>query len=101
MTVAMAPEGDAPGQPAKRPIYPRLLRLRHLHLKAWQRAALGEGAVATALLLVAADVATGWTLLVLPLAVAAVVKANDVVAGVLRHPADPGPAGMGETIQPL
>lgn len=75
--------------PAKRPVYPRLLRLRHLRLSGWQRAVLGEGAVAAALLLVAADVATGWTLLVLPLAVAAVVKVNDVVAGVLRGPAGP------------
>ena len=77
-------------RPAKRPVYPRVLRLRHLHLSAWQRAVLGEGAIAAALLLVAADVATAWTLLVLPLAVAAVVKVNDLVAGALRASDPPG-----------
>ena len=70
-------------QVAKRPLYPRLLRLRHLTLNAWQRALLGEGAVAFALLLVAADLATAWTLLVLPVAVTGVVKANDLLAGAL------------------
>jgi hypothetical protein len=35
-----------------------------------------------------ADLATAWTLVVLPLAVAAVVKAHDVLAGLLEpHPA--------------
>lgn len=73
----------------KRHIYPRLLRLRHVHLTGWQRAALGEGVVALAAVLVLADVATAWTLVVLPLAMAAVVKAHDVLAGLLA----PAPAG--------
>lgn len=65
----------------RRPLYPRLLRLRHVHPTAWQRALLGEGALALAVLLVLADLATAWTLLVLPLAVAVVVKAHDLLAG--------------------
>ena len=75
-------------QPAKRPLYPRLLRLRHVQPNAWQRAVLGEGAVGVAVLLVLADLATAWTLVALPVAVAAVVKAHDLVAGLLdRTPA--------------
>jgi hypothetical protein len=67
----------------RRPLYARLLRLRRLRLGAWQRAALGEGSLALAALLVLADLASAWALLVLPAVVAALVKAHDVVAGVL------------------
>ena len=65
------------------PLYPRLLRLRYVAPNAWQRAVLGEGALAAAVLLVLADLATAWTLVALPLAVAAVVKAHDALAGFL------------------
>ena len=75
--------------PVRQPLYSRLLRLRRLHLTGWQRALLGEGALAVAVLLVLADLATAWTLLVLPLAVAAVVKLHDVVAGLLQRPPAP------------
>ena len=68
---------------AKRPLYPRLLRLRPSAPNAWQRALLGEGALAVAALLVLADLATAWTLVVLPLAVALIVKAHDLLAGAL------------------
>ncbi len=77
-------------------MYPRLLRLRHVHPSAWQRAALGEGALLVATLLTLADVASAWTLVGLPLAVAGVVKAHDLLAGLLatgaerRTGADPG-----------
>lgn len=75
----------------KSPLYPRLLRLRHIAPNAWQRALLGEGALALAALLVLADLATAWTLLVLPLAVAVVVKAHDLLAGRLETPTSSGP----------
>ncbi len=75
--------------PARRPLYARLLRLRHLRLGAWQRAVLGEGTLALAAVLVLADLVSAWALLVLPVVVAAVVKAHDVVAGVLPTPATP------------
>jgi hypothetical protein len=78
------------------PLYPRLLRLRHVHPNAWQRAALGEGALAVAVLLVLADLATAWTLLVLPLAVAAVVKAHDLLAGLLAS----GPTEQPQSAHP-
>ena len=84
-----AAAGTAAG---RRPLYPRLLRLRHISPNAWQRALLGEGALALAVLLVLADLATSWTLLVLPLAVAVVVKAHDLLAGLLdgEQKAPPG-----------
>ena len=83
---------DEPAQKRK-PLYPRLLRLRHIQPNGWQRAALGEGVLALAALLVLADLASAWTLLVLPVAVAAVVKGHDVLAGLLAPPTtgQPGP----------
>jgi hypothetical protein len=74
----------------RRPLYPRLLHLQNVHPNAWQRALLGEGALALAVLLVLADLATAWILLVLPLAVAIVVKAHDLLAGRLNEN-DAGP----------
>ena len=96
MTTAEHAE-SAPGTvQTKRPLYPRLLRLRHIHPNAWQRALLGEGALAIAVLLVLADLATAWTLLVLPVAVALVVKAHDLLAGRLNDngagPEGPAPS---------
>jgi hypothetical protein len=74
---------------ARRPLYVRLLRLHHLRLRAWQRAVLGEGVLAVAVLLVLADLASAWTVLVLPVVVAALVKAHDAVAGLLPAPGTP------------
>jgi hypothetical protein len=83
MTLLDQPAATPDETPARRPLYPRLLRLRSVHPNAWQRALLGEGALGVAVLLVLADLATAWTLLVLPLAVAVVVKAHDLLAGAL------------------
>jgi hypothetical protein len=66
------------------PLYWRLLRLRYTRPNGWLRALYFEGAVALGVVLVLADVASVWTIVVLPLIVAVVVKANDVVAGSLR-----------------
>ena len=63
------------------PLYPQLLRLKHVHPNAWQRALLGEGMAVLGGLLALADVASAWSILVLPVAVGAVVKAHDVLAG--------------------
>ena len=81
----LARPGAAEGR-TKTPLYPRLLRLRHVSPNAWQRAVLGEGALGVAGLLVLADLATAWTLVALPVAVAVVVKAHDGLAGLLAHP---------------
>ena len=85
--VAPAPvqEGEAEQPPAKqkKPLYPRLLRLRHISPNAWQRAALGEGAIGVGVLLAMADLASAWTIVALPVAVAGVVKAHDALQGLL------------------
>lgn len=67
----------------KKPLYPRLLHLQHIHPNAWQRAALGEGAIGVGVLLAMADLATAWSIVVLPVAVAAIVKAHDALQGLL------------------
>jgi hypothetical protein len=82
---AEAPAGSGK---KKQPLYPRLLRLQHIHPNAWQRAALGEGAVGAGVLLAMADLATAWSILALPVAVAVIVKAHDALQGLL----DRGPA---------
>ena len=76
-------------QTERRPLYPRLLGVRSLRLRPWQRAVLGEGSLVLAALLVLADLVSAWGLLVLPAVVAALVKAHDVVAGLLRSPRTP------------
>jgi hypothetical protein len=73
----------------KKPLYPRLLRLRHIHPNAWQRAALGEGAIAAGVLLAMADLASAWTIVALPVAVAAIVKAHDALQGLIDRGAEP------------
>ena len=74
-----------PAKSEKKPLYPRLLRLQHIHPNAWQRAALGEGAIGVGVLLSMADLASAWTILALPLAVAAIVKAHDALQGLLER----------------
>ena len=71
------------GERDRRPLYARLLRLRHLQLTAWQRVLLSDGVLLVAVLLVLADLATAWSLPALPLTVAAVVKLHDLAAGLL------------------
>ena len=77
-------EQPAPTPPAKPPMYWRLLRLRHVRPNGWQRAVFVEGVLGLSLVLVLADVASAWTLVVLPLASALTVKAHDVIVGLLR-----------------
>src|SRR4051812_12458034 len=90
---ALRDGGDAPVPAARKPLYPRLLRLRNIHPNAWQRALLGEGALAVAVLLVLADLATAWILVVLPVAVALVVKAHDLLAGLFKDDQPPARGG--------
>ena len=73
------------------PLYPRLLHLQHVHPNAWQRAVLGEGMAGVGVLLALADLASAWSIVVLPVAVAAVVKAHDVVTGLLGGSGEPAP----------
>jgi hypothetical protein len=71
----------------KQPLYPTLLRLQHVHPNAWQRAALGEGMAVVGGLAALADLASAWSVVALPVAVAVVVKAHDVLAGYLSETA--------------
>ena len=83
ISTAQAATVEEPAEATKPPLYWRLLRLRHIRPNGWQRAILVEGVLSLSLVLVLADVASAWTLLVLPVASAVIVKANDVVVGML------------------
>jgi hypothetical protein len=92
MTAASTSGDRAVAAAGTTPLYWRLLRLRNIHPNGWQRALLVEGVLTVAVVLTLADVATAWTLLVLPAVSAAIVKGHDVLAGMLpRRPG--GPAG--------
>jgi hypothetical protein len=93
-TDALAVPSVPPGA-KRRPLYHRVLRLRHIAPTAWQRAAFADAPFALAVVLVLADVASAWTLVVLPLAVAVVVKAHDLLAGALAGPVPPPPVQDG------
>jgi hypothetical protein len=67
------------------PMYWRLLRLRYVRPNGWLRALFVEGSVGLAVVLVLAEKASIWTILALPVAVAVLVKTNDLVAGGLQH----------------
>lgn len=69
-----------------RPLYVRLLRLRHLNLRASTTFVLFEGSFGLGLLLAFADVVSPWGVVAVPMAVGAMVKLNDVVAGILIRP---------------
>lgn len=70
-------------RPYHPPLYARLLRLRTLHPSAMVCFALLEGAVALGVVLALAEVVSWWAVPLLPLAVAVMVKFNDMVAGAL------------------
>ena len=83
------PADALPAPRGKKPLYPRLLRLRHIEPSAWQRAALGEGAIGVGVLLAMADLASAWTIVALPVAVAGIVKAHDALQGLIDRGAEP------------
>lgn len=69
----------APG----RPFYARALSLRHLNPGGVLCFLFFEGTIALGVLLALAELTTWWSVLVLPVTVAAMVKINDAVAGAL------------------
>ncbi len=71
---------------SSRPLYHRALRLRHVRPGPLATFLLFEGSVMAAIVLALADIVTGWGVLVIPVAVAVMVKLNDVVAAALRRP---------------
>ncbi|WP_328518415.1 hypothetical protein [Actinoplanes oblitus] len=72
---------------AHQPLYARVLCLRHLSPGGLLCFVFLEGAIALGVLLALAELVTWWGVLVLPIAVAVMVKFNDLVAGWLAPPA--------------
>ncbi|WP_410811391.1 hypothetical protein [Micromonospora sp. 067-2] len=66
-----------------RPLYARLLGLRFVNPGGVLCFLFFEGTVALAVLLALAELVTWWAVLVLPAAVAAMVKLNDMVAAIV------------------
>jgi hypothetical protein len=66
-----------------RPLYARLLRLKHITPGGLLCFVFLEGAVALGILLALAELVSWWGVIVLPLTVALMVKLNDVIAGLL------------------
>jgi hypothetical protein len=85
-----------------RPAYARVLRLRHLSPGGILCSLFFEGALAVAILLALAELASWWSVAILPVTVAAMVKINDVVAGAVGHPASqhPAPAAEADAVPP-
>jgi len=75
------------------PIYHRLLRLRHYRPGTFMTFALFEGAIIVPAVLAFADLLAWWSVLAIPAIVAALVKFNDLVAGLpiraMLRPPDP------------
>ncbi len=80
-------EAEAAAAAEKDPLYARVLRLKHIAPGPWWCFLFLEGSLAVAGVLVLADWVNLWGLIVLPIAVAAAVKINDLVAGALPAPA--------------
>lgn len=70
----------------RRPLYFRILRVRHLNLRPSTTFVLFEGSIALGILLTLADLVEWWGMLAVPAAVAIMVKLQDVIAGVLIRP---------------
>jgi len=70
-----------PEERVRRPLYARVLRLRHLNPSGLWCFLLFEGMIALGVLLALTELVSWWAVLVLPAAVAVMVKVNDVMAG--------------------
>jgi hypothetical protein len=77
------------------PMYARLLRLRRLRIGGFASFLLVECTVAVAILLALAELVSWWAVLVLPSAVAAMVKINDLVGQPARTTSRVGRHGAG------
>ena len=76
-------------QDNQRPLYARVLRLRHIGPTKLACAAFFEGSIVLAMMLAFVDLVSWYGVLALPVTVAAMVKLNDVVAGHLPDPHAP------------
>jgi hypothetical protein len=71
---------------SRKPLYHRLLRLRQLRPGSLATFVLFEGSILVALLLALAEIIDPWGVAAIPVAVAVMVKLNDVITVVLRRP---------------
>lgn len=65
--------------------YHRLLRLRHYRPGPVATVVLFEGSIIVSIVLALAEILDWWGVLAVPIAVAAAVKLNDIVAGLAIH----------------
>jgi hypothetical protein len=72
----------------KRPLYARLLRLRHIAPGGLACFVLLEGSAGVGMILALAGLTSWWALAVLPISVALMVILNDAVAGRLEEVVD-------------
>jgi hypothetical protein len=72
-----------------RPLYARVLRLRHLSPSGIFCFIFLEGAIALGILFALAELVSWWGVIVLPATVAVMVKLNDLIAGLLGRSAAP------------
>jgi hypothetical protein len=89
-----APPAPGARRVIRAPLYARLLRLRVIRPGALLCFVYFEGMVVLGGLLALAELASWWAVLALPVAVALVVKLNDVVAAA-GEPSRPGRSGPG------
>lgn len=82
------------------PLYARVLRLRHVHPSGLLCFLYLEGMIALGVLLALAELMSWWVVPVLPLVVAAAVKLNDLVAGILAG-GQPRPVAAEPAAPPL
>jgi hypothetical protein len=85
MSRTRRPDVEPEPEAERRPLYARMLRLRHLTPSGLLCFVFLEGAIALGLLLALAELVSWWGVLVLPATVALMVKLNDVIAGSLSH----------------
>jgi hypothetical protein len=81
MTIRSRRAGLKPEDVKDRPLYARVLGLQYLRPSGMLCFFFFEGAIALATLLALAELVSWWAIVVLPLAVALMVKINDVIAG--------------------
>jgi hypothetical protein len=78
-------------EPARRPLYARVLRLRHIHPSGLWCFLFFEGMLAVGVLFALAEFVSWWAVPVLPAVVGVMVKVNDLVAGGLARRVPPPP----------
>jgi hypothetical protein len=80
-------EALAPRALRYRPLYARLLGLRHIHPSGLMCFLFLEGAAAFGVLLALTELVSWWAIVILPVSIAVMVKINDLVAGAVARSA--------------